>query len=1129
MVAKLSKDLNVLKNGRPTIAVLVGSMTSKYQEGIMRGAAYVAAQKDYNIIGFCGGVLSSSDPLTLARDKVFELVDMDLISGVISPFSSHMRFLDDNESQHFIDRFSSVPVVNIGSYIKGHTNVVTDYEAGFVELFDHFYREHGYRKILLVRGPKHHASSEKRMKIYKKLLLEYGLHFDEKMVIYSNLKRISAKSEMESYFQNVNIPFDAVIALNDNQALGVMDACGERGLRVPDDVAVVGSMNTLDGVFATPALTSIKEPLFELGRAAAVELIEQIEGKGIEPEIHIPTSLMVRQSCGCKSTSHRTAYKKSPQVTVKPKKIGNDPIFQETEAYFSVIVKQYKGGIIRDEVACLLAVYQEAVYKNEFDCFLIKLQNILEDALKSEDIMLWLALTAKLQLSTLRYLELDTESKPLITFIGQLISLKNEIEQIAIKFQRFETEYYLNYFRGIVNNLNSSFDLTTIKKYTVDILQLSELYISLFYDVDVDANKLTATNMVSVRNNNFIEIDQKEFIAKKLIPDGIDKYHERFTLMVFPLSFRNKPIGFMTLNLSNCKGTAFENLRAIISSALKNEILIQDLKKAEERFSDIAHSTSNWLWETDTNNQFTYCSNSSSDVIGHSPEVLLGKKINELNIGSGDSYIKSMLSHQDLTEFECWYQHQNGKVICLLISAKPIMTKGVFDGYRGIFEDITEQKLQEEKIKSLAYTDILTGLPNRTLFQDKLTETILNSASKNKKFALMFIDLDHFKHINDSMGHASGDLLLIKLADLLSQSIRSKDMLARLGGDEFIIILPNIDDEADIIDIAHRIFNNIKAPIILHDKPVYSTLSLGISVYPTDGEDAESLLKKGDNAMYQAKSQGRNGYVFYDKVLEEKNTLRNMHEEVLREALTKDEFILHYQPQVSSTNGRILGFEILVRIENNKLGIVSPNNFIPLAEELGLIGKIDEFVFIKGCQQYAAWRDIGLEHTRLSINLSALQLRSDAVLDTYIKILERYNVEPADVQIEITENALIENEDIALSILQGFKRYGLSIALDDFGTGYSSLNCINLYPIDTIKIDRSFVIDAVENPKNKAIIQGIVLMATNLNLKIIAEGVETQEQYEFIKQLGCHEIQGYYFYKPCPVNEAEALLQNQLI
>ena len=1114
-------EQHALKNGLPTIAVLGGSMASAYQEGIMLGVNHVAEKKGYNVIGFCGGVLNSSNPLTLARDDVFNLVDMDLISGVISPFSAHTHLLEQQSADQFIARFTSVPTINIGSHIDNCTNILTDYETGFSELFEHLYHTHGYRNIVLLRGPKNHASSDKRMDIYKKLLEKYDLPFDPDLVIYGHLNGSTTEKINQEFLDKNTKPFDAVIAINDNQAIGFIDQLRESGIRVPEDVAVIGSMDTLEGAFASPALTSIHEPLFALGRAAAIELIEQLEGKEPALDIYIPTTLIVRKSCGCDSSLYHQTDSVLKTELEKPLNQDTDIIFKETEAYIDSLVKRYKGGIIKSEATSLLIEYQQAIDNKKFESFLEALQLKLEESLKSEDIVIWLALTSKLKLSTLRYLEFEEEKQPLITFMACLIKLKNDFEQVAIKFQRFESEYYLNYFRTVVNNLNSTFDLAGIKKYTVDVLQLSDFYISIFQDIN--ASTVIAKNIIAVRQNETIELDNKNFIANRLLPNDIEVYKKRFTLMVFPLSFRKVPFGFMMINLSNRKGTAFESLRAIISSALKNETLIQDLTKAEKRFSDIAHSTSNWLWETDVNNQFTYSSDSANHIIGYSPEHLIGKKLSEFNINH--KCLDSMFSHAHLIDVECWYRHYNGRIICLLLSAKAIITDGVFSGYRGVFEDITDQREQENKIKNLAYSDTLTGLANRTAFQDKLTEIIALSEKNKSKFALMFIDLDHFKHINDSMGHAAGDLLLIKLAGRLNQSIRSNDMIARLGGDEFIIILPEIEYTYEVEMVVERIFANIKQPIVINDKPIYSALSLGVSLYPSDGEDAQSLLRKGDNAMYQAKSRGRNGYAFYDKSLEEENALRNLCEDVLREALATNGFVLHYQPQVSAQTGEIVGFEALVRIINEHKGLISPNHFIPLAEELGLIDQIDEWVFEEACAQHAIWRRDNLERTRLSINLSALQLRNDSVLDVYIEIIERHNIAPEDIQLEITENTLIENEHTALKILQGFKEYGVSIALDDFGTGYSSLNCISLYPIDTIKIDRSFVKDAVDNPKHKAIIEGIVLIASSLNLNIVAEGVETEEQYEFIKKLGCHEIQGYYFYKPCSEEDAKALLK----
>ncbi|MHA2936740.1 EAL domain-containing protein [Vibrio sp. RC27] len=1111
------------KNPRPTIAVLVGTLASTFQEGIMRGAAHVAEQHDYNIIGYCGGVINSPAPLSLARAKVFDLIDTDFIAGVISPFSSHMRYLDERESQSFVDRFTSVPVVNIGSYLDGYTNVVSDYEDSFTKLLAHLYHEHGYRNICLMRGPEQHGSSEQRCEIYKRLMAEYNLPFDEEMIIYSDLNGIASKSKFQSFWRKKRHPIDAVITLNDNQALGVISACECLGIRVPEDLAVIGSMNTLEGMFASPKLTSMQEPLFELGQAAALELIAQIDGALPSKEIRIPTSLVIRQSCGCRKSSAYKIRSTSYELGQTPIGSNDDPIFEEMRANLFDVIEKYKGGVERQELDHLLDLFKQAVCGYSIDDFVLALTHKLENSIKSEDVVTWLALATILQRATLKYLEFN-RSKTLLELQTQLVNLKDDVGQLSLKFQLFETDYYLNYFRFIVNDLNSSFDLSKIKNYAIDILNLTEFHISVFKNTNEDM--LVAKNLVSVSGGikNSLSEKDNDFIAKNLIPESHVTIQERYSLMVFPLSFRDKPIGFMVTNLSNKKGTAFENLRAIISSALKNELLIQDLTDAEKRFSDIAHSTSNWLWETNVENRFTYCSESVTDIVGYRPEQMIGRVFSDFDIEGDSEFLHKIRNQEILTDQECWCRHRNGSVIHLLISATPIEIRHRFSGYRGIFEDITEQKLQENKIKALAYSDILTALPNRTLFQQKLKESIVFSKARDEIFALMFIDLDHFKNINDSLGHAAGDLLLVEIAKRLKEALRSQDIIARFGGDEFTIILPNITNKKEIVDIINKIFNNTQAPIVVHGKPIYCTLSIGVSLYPYDGDDTQTLLQRGDSAMYLAKSQGRNGYVFYDKFIEKKNAERNMYEAILREAIVSDGFYLELQPQVSASTGLVVGFEALVRIKSPEYGVIGPYQFISLAEELGLIGQIDEWVFEAVCAHYRDWCKRGIKPKRISVNLSAMQLCSATLLTTYINILKKYDVDPGFILLEITENALIQNEKMALRSLQGFQQYGVSIALDDFGTGYSSLSCINLYPIDVIKIDRSFIIDAVENSKNKAIIEAIVLIAKNLELNVVAEGVETQEQYQFIRNLGCHAIQGYYFYRPLSVAQAEALL-----
>lgn len=1118
MALKAAQEAHPLNNGRPTIAVLIGTMTSEYHEEIMRGADYIARQKGYNLIGFSGGAISSRDPFSLTRDSAFDLVNLNFIDGIISPFSSHTRFLNKQDSQAFIKRFSSVPIVNIGSEMTGMSNIITNYENGMTELFKHLYEHHGYRRIALLRGPQNHASSNVRTAIYKKLLAQYQLPFDKALVVHANFKTEHARSKIKASLEQLDEPVDAIISVNDNQAFGAIKACHDLNLKVPQDIAITGSMNTLHCSFSTPTLTSVSEPLFELGSRAATELINLIE-KGNKPKkISTTTSLMVRESCGCKGLAKNEAYQ--IQEDGRPEGPVKYPAYTGSQLFYEQVVKSYKGGITHQQVKNLFSLFEQALDNNDFESFFLQLQNKLSKTLKSEEISLWLTFIAKLQLGSLKHLKSCDNQQALLHFMERLIILKKEVEQSAIKFQRFETDYYLNYFRNIVNKLNSSFDLSNINN--ADILQLSELYISTYQHIE--HGKLTAQNIISVRNKKFIDADSNDYPAKNLLPLTVPQYKERFTLMVFPLSFRDQALGFMVMNLSERKGTAFENLRAIISSALKNENLIQDLTHAEARFSDIAHSTSNWLWETDENHCFTYCSDSSLNIIGYSNQALKGLKIDHFHLDEAGSYIESMLNQEDLVSVESWCRHKNGRIICLLISAKPVFKDKIFQGYRGVFEDITEQKLQQDKIQKLAYSDILTGLPNRARFQEQLQQTLSFAARDNTSFCLMLFDLDHFKHINDTLGHSAGDKLLIELATRLKPALRSYDFLARLGGDEFIIIMPNISEESFVIAAAQRLLKAVQPAFILNNKPKHNTLSIGISIYPHDGKTADTLLQKADEAMYQAKLRGRNGYVFYDKALEKKSRIRKKYIKVLRDALNKQQLTVHYQGQVTSQQAQLIGFEALVRIENAQQGLISPHHFIPLAEELGLINQIDEWVFEKVCADHIKWTEMGVNKPRISINLSAIQLQQTSTLERYISIMQRYQVPAEYIQIEITENALIENEQTALFILQGFKRYGLSIALDDFGTGHSSLNCINLYPIDCIKVDRSFIKDAIHNPKNKAVIQGMVLIAQRLGLKIIAEGVETEAQYQFIKALGCDEIQGYYFYRPEPLS----ILKNTL-
>ncbi|MDQ0230059.1 sensor domain-containing phosphodiesterase [Metabacillus malikii] len=430
----------------------------------------------------------------------------------------------------------------------------------------------------------------------------------------------------------------------------------------------------------------------------------------------------------------------------------------------------------------------------------------------------------------------------------------------------------------------------------------------------------------------------------------------------------------------------------------------------------------------------------------------------------------------------------------------------------------------EEKINYMAYHDALTGLPNRRLFDDRVNSAIQNGLTNRHTLGLLYIDLDRFKIINDSLGHNIGDLLLKEVSKQLLGCIRSNDTFSRQGGDEFTILLHNVS-KSDVSSIANRIIDILSKPFIIEGNEIFVTPSIGISLYPHDGQNKDELLRKADLAMYQAKRSGRNNFQFYDKQLDKIVQERLELENHLRKALDKEEFTLHYQPIIDLSTNKMSGVEALIRWEHPTFGMVPPNKFIPIAEETGLIVPIGEWVIRTACLQIKEWETNGFGQISVSINLSIRQFYQSNLINMMQSILNKTAINPRLLIVEITESMTMDVES-ATQILHELKNLGLTIAMDDFGTGYSSFSYLKTFPIDFLKIDQSFIRDIAINLSDENIATAILLMAHNLGLKVIAEGVELAEQLEVLKQHDCHKAQGYYFSKPLPVYELEQYLNN---
>jgi len=439
--------------------------------------------------------------------------------------------------------------------------------------------------------------------------------------------------------------------------------------------------------------------------------------------------------------------------------------------------------------------------------------------------------------------------------------------------------------------------------------------------------------------------------------------------------------------------------------------------------------------------------------------------------------------------------------------------------HEGTIEDITDRKLAEQQVQFLAYYDALTGLPNRTLLQDRLAKALAGARRRKEKVAVLFLDLDRFKVINDSLGHSLGDVLLQEVAERLRKGARELDTVARLGGDEFLIVLTSVKEVSDAAVAAERIVKGMTDGFVVEGHPLSISCSLGISVFPEHGTNSETLIKNADAAMYCAKENGRNTFRFFAENMNAQAVERLTLENSLRVALVRKELFLVYQPQIEIATGRITGLEALIRWQHPTLGLVPPDKFIRIAENSGLIMPIGEWVLRTACAQARKWQDEGVPALPIAVNVSAVQFRQEDFCELIRSVLREVGLAPQYLELELTESLLLSSADVTLSVLQELKAMGLTLAIDDFGTGYSSLSYLKQFPVGKLKIDRSFVRDVAVSPDDAAIATAIISMAKSLNLKVIAEGVEDEAQMSFLRARQCDEIQGYYFSKPLPADE----------
>jgi len=571
-------------------------------------------------------------------------------------------------------------------------------------------------------------------------------------------------------------------------------------------------------------------------------------------------------------------------------------------------------------------------------------------------------------------------------------------------------------------------------------------------------------------------------------------------------------------------------IREIQSLVFGFNQMLEQIGISHEKLQQAAvvfETTAEGVMITDVNHQIVAINSAFTGITGYSESDALGKKASILNPNRYDADFLEPL-HKEIEQAgewqgEIWNQRKDDEIFPALVAINAVKNDaGEVTHYVSVFSDITSIKQTEERLSHLAHHDSLTGLPNRVLLNFSLEQAIKRGAREDKQVAVLFLDLDRFKIINDSLGHAKGDRMLEVVATRLSAGIREVDVIARLGGDEFVVVIDGLDKASDASLVAESLLDRLATPFQVGTQEIYINASIGISVFPRDGRDIETLVKNADAAMYRAKEQGGNNYKFYIEDLTTAAFERLSLETSLRHALQRNEFVLYYQPQVSLQTGALVGIEALIRWQHPELGLVPPNSFIPIAEETGLIVPIGEWVLHTACKQRKAWNNVGYLPAKMAVNLSARQFHTKGLVEQISNALESTGLESRYLELELTESMMMLDVEATIKIMNELDHMGVELSIDDFGTGYSSLSYMKQFPIDKLKIDQSFVRDIGVSQDDAGIVNTIIALGHSMNLRVIAEGVETRGQLDYLREHGCDEVQGYFYGHPVPADEFEA-------
>jgi len=610
--------------------------------------------------------------------------------------------------------------------------------------------------------------------------------------------------------------------------------------------------------------------------------------------------------------------------------------------------------------------------------------------------------------------------------------------------------------------------------------------------------------------------------SNELLRRRVEAVARRTSGETFPVEISIEPVG----------SGADQTFTAFIRDISERKRAQEELEKREQRFRVLVEKSWSGVALLDENLAFTYAGASTQRLVGYDERQLIGTSIlgyvHPRERQSARDLFRNLAASPANSEAtgELRFLHQDGTWVWIEGFAQNLLHDPAVGAIVINYRDISQRKQAEKQLEYQAYYDALTGLPNRLLFRDRVVNAIAHARRNRYAVAVMYLDLDHFKLVNDGLGHSIGDQLLSQVSDRLQAMIRASDTISRLGGDEFTILLNDVANSDVVAAVAHKLLQSLTRPFRVEGHDLFVTASIGISLFPNDGDDVETLLRAADSAMYRAKELGRNQAQLFTASMNERYERRLALEQSLHHALEREQLELHYQPVLDRSRRHVTAVEALIRWNHPQRGLVPPSDFIPLAEETGLIVPIGEWVTRHVCRQLREWHDAGLTNLKAAINIAAPQLQQPTFVAIVRDALRANAIPASSLQIEITESVAVQNIDLTMQVLASLKELGVDIAIDDFGTGQSSLVYLTRFPIDIVKVDRTFVRDVTTDDSAAAIVSYVINLAHALRLEVVAEGVETEEQYAFLRLASCDKVQGYLFAKPMPADEVAAFVRS---